>query len=67
LFVTDAGKLWATGRKFLKRVGVDSKECTHVAMPHPEDGPLSVVRAWASQVKEEQMALVLVKNAKGQT
>jgi len=25
LFVTDKGKLWANGRKFLKRVGLDSE------------------------------------------
>lgn len=33
LFVTDQGKLWASGRKFLKRVGIDSKDCTQISLP----------------------------------
>jgi alpha-tubulin suppressor-like RCC1 family protein len=53
LYVTDQGKLWASGRKFLKRVGIDSKDITEINMPNTSDGPLSVLRAWASNVKEE--------------
>jgi alpha-tubulin suppressor-like RCC1 family protein len=33
LFVTEKGKLWAAGRKFLKRVGLDSEAPIMVNLP----------------------------------
>lgn len=57
LYVTDKGKVWATGRKFLKRVGIDSDVAMCLTLP-VTDGPLFVMKAWTSQVKEEQLALI---------
>jgi alpha-tubulin suppressor-like RCC1 family protein len=65
LYVTDKGNLWATGRKFLKRCGIDSEVCVTLPITSKE-GPLFVMKAWASQVKEEQMALVQCKTASGE-
>jgi alpha-tubulin suppressor-like RCC1 family protein len=53
LYVTDKGKLWASGRKFLKRLGLDSEVPSQLNLPVTPEGPLFVIGAWASQVKEE--------------
>ena len=52
LFVTDAGKLWASGRKFLKRFGIDSEVPAPINLSATPEGALIVVKAWASQVKD---------------
>jgi alpha-tubulin suppressor-like RCC1 family protein len=53
LFVTDKGKLWATGRKFLKRVGLDSEVPINITLPQISQGTPFVMRAWASSAKDE--------------
>ena len=52
LFVTDSGKLWASGRKFLKRFGIDSEIPAPINLPTTPEGALIVLKAWASQVKD---------------
>jgi hypothetical protein len=48
LFVTDKGKLWASGRKFLKRVGLDSEVVSNIALPTTAEGPLTAIKVWSS-------------------
>jgi alpha-tubulin suppressor-like RCC1 family protein len=46
LYVTSKGRVWASGRQFLKRVGMDSESAVPLHLPN-EPG-LSVLRVWAS-------------------
>lgn len=62
LFVTNKGKVWGTGNKFLKKIGLESE--VPIQLPLKEE--LHATRAWAGQQGNSQsLAIIEVKNADG--
>lgn len=59
LFVTEGGKLFGCGNRFLKEIGLDADNKI-ISIPLPEG--LKVVGVWACMSKKQPLALIKVLN-----